>query len=106
MSSSEASFGSALTPGVQVTAMQLGTILYSEGLGLANLETLSQFTQSTISRIGSLTKQFTAAGILLLVEEGKLSLEDRLSRFLPEVPHAAEVSIRQLLTHVRTRHVC
>ena len=49
--------------------------------------------------IGSVTKQFCAAAILLLQEDGKLSLDDRVARHLPDVPHADQVTIRQLLNH-------
>jgi CubicO group peptidase (beta-lactamase class C family) len=56
-------------------------------------------TPSSVMRIGSLAKQFTAAAILLLAEEGKLAIDDPLARFLPEVPNAGEVRLRHLLTH-------
>jgi len=53
----------------------------------------------TIFRIGSVTKQFTASAILKLQEEGKLSINDKLSKYIPDFPRANEVTLRQLLTH-------
>ena len=49
--------------------------------------------------VGSISKQFTATAILLLQEEGKLSLDDKVARFIPDLTRANEVSIRQLLSH-------
>src|SRR5690606_5351764 len=52
-----------------------------------------------VFRIGSVTKQFGAAAVLRLVEEGKLGLDDPLSKFLPDYPNGASISVRQLLNH-------
>ena len=95
----EAAVRDRLTPGIQLGVMARGTLVYSKAFGLANLETATPFTRASVSRVGSLTKQFTAAAILLLAEDGSLRVDDRLSRFLPEVPHAGEVTLRHLLTH-------
>jgi CubicO group peptidase (beta-lactamase class C family) len=54
--------------------------------------------------IGSITKQFTAASILQLQEAGKLHIDEPLSRYLPDAPHAGEVTLRQLLTHTSGLH--
>ncbi|CAN5720502.1 hypothetical protein BH11PLA1_BH11PLA1_11690 [soil metagenome] len=56
-------------------------------------------TTSTRFRIGSVSKQFTSAAILLLAEEGRLTLDDKVSRFLPELQHSGEITIRQCLAH-------
>ena len=58
-------------------------------------------TPASVLRIGSVTKQFTAAALLKLQEEGRLSVDARLSRFVPEVgPPAEQVTLRQMLNHV------
>jgi CubicO group peptidase (beta-lactamase class C family) len=68
--------------------------------GLANLELQVPVKPETVFEIGSVTKQFTAAGILLLAQDGKLSVEDKVSRFLKETPAAwSNITIRHLLTH-------
>jgi CubicO group peptidase (beta-lactamase class C family) len=79
--------------------MSRGEMIFDKGYGMANLETQAPATPETVFRIASINKQFTAAAILLLAERGKLSLDDRLSKFLPEFPQADQVTIRQLLTH-------
>ncbi len=72
----------------------------AEGYGLANVELDVPATTDTIYQSGSTAKQFTAAGILLLAEEGQLSLDDRLSKHFPDGPAAwHRITIRQLLTH-------
>ena len=73
---------------------------FAKGYGLANLELKAPATAKSVYRIGSITKQFTAAAVLLLVEDGKLSLDDPLTRFLPDYPtQGHEVTVRQLLQH-------
>lgn len=87
------------TPGVAIQVTQDGKIALSAGYGKANLEWDTAVTPDTVFRIASNTKTMTAACILLLVERGKLTLDDKLSRFLPGFPRADEVTIRNLLTH-------
>jgi CubicO group peptidase (beta-lactamase class C family) len=71
-----------------------------DGFGFADLEHMAPASADTLYRIGSLTQQFTAVAILQLVEDGRLSLDDPLSKFFADWPaHAAGVSVRQLLTH-------
>ena len=75
-------------------------IIFQHGYGYANLEAKTPFTPDTRFRIGSLTKQFTAAAILLLQQEGRLKTSDPLSRFYPHPPAAwSKVTLRNLLTH-------
>lgn len=77
-----------------------GKPVFRQAYGLANREWNARNTLDTHFRIGSLTKQFTAAAILQLVEAGKLSLDDPVSRFYPEAPKAWEdVRVRHLLNH-------
>jgi CubicO group peptidase (beta-lactamase class C family) len=85
--------------GVMIEVAQAGHVIFAHGYGRADLERQDPITDRTEFRIGSLTKQFTAAAILQLVGQGKLSLDDRLSRFFPAFPRAGEVTIRHLLTH-------
>lgn len=75
-------------------------IIFQRGYGYANLESQISFTPDTRFRIGSLTKQFTAAGILLLQQDGKLKTHDHISRFYPNSPAAwRKITLRNLLTH-------
>jgi CubicO group peptidase (beta-lactamase class C family) len=67
--------------------------------GFSDLEHKVPTNPSTVYRIGSITKQFTAAALLLLAEEGKLSIDDPLSKYLPGFPRGTEVTLRHLLTH-------
>src|SRR4051794_36648441 len=63
-----------------------GTVLFAESAGWSNLEWKIAHTPTTKFRIGSVTKQFTAACILLLAERGKLSIDDPMGKFLPSAP--------------------
>jgi len=76
-----------------------GKIQFIRGYGMADIENRVPVTDSTVFRIGSTTKQFTAVAVLKLMEQGKLSLDDPLSKYRPEFPRAAEVTVRQLLNH-------
>lgn len=91
-------------PGAAVLVASDGQVLFERGFGLANKEDGIPITPDTQFRIGSITKQFTAAAILKLISEGKISLEDRLSRFFPDFPRAGEVTIHHLLTHTSGIH--
>ena len=88
-----------LTPGLSLSVMAAGKLLYSKGFGLANIEANAAATPQTGFRVASITKQFTAAAILLLAEGGLLTLDDPLSKFLPAVPRADNITLRQLLSH-------
>ena len=74
-------------------------VLFQGGYGKANLELDVPDTPETEFRLGSLTKQFTAAAILQLQDQGRLSVNDTLDRYLPDAPHAGEVTLAQLLSH-------
>ena len=87
-------------PGAAVLVVQDGAPLVRRGYGLADLEQGAPVTPATNFRLASVTKQFTAAAILLLAEDGRLSLDDPAPKWLPALPAAVEaVTIRQLLTH-------
>ena len=87
------------TPGLVIGVARGGEPLVIRGYGLANLEHGVPVSENTVFRIGSVTKQFTAAAILLLAEEGRLTLDDTLDAYFPDFPRASEVTIRQLLQH-------
>lgn len=87
--------------GMTIAIAKDDNIIYLKGYGLANVELSVPATAESVYRIGSITKMFTAAGILLLMEEGKLSLDDLLSKHLPEYPAdpGDKITIRHLLNH-------
>lgn len=88
------------TPGASVLIIQNGSVTYSRGYGLANLEKKTPVTLQTNFRLASLTKQFTATAILLLVQENKLSLNTKLQEIVPDFPdYARDITIRHLLNH-------
>ncbi len=88
-----------LTPGVSLSVMHDGTLIYSKGFGVANVESGAAMTPVMGSRVASITKQFTAAAVLQLAELGKLNLDDPLARFLPEFPRATDITLRQMMSH-------
>jgi len=90
--------------GVAVLVARDGKILFQNGFGLANLAEKTPITPETKFRIGSISKQFTAAAIQRLAEEKKLALTDSLAKFFPDFPRAGEVSLHQLLTHTSGIH--
>ena len=87
------------TRGVAVLVARDGKILYQGGAGLADLAKKTPVTPETKFRIGSITKQFTAAAILRLAEEKKLALSDPLAKVFPDFPRAREITLHHLLTH-------
>jgi D-alanyl-D-alanine carboxypeptidase len=88
-----------VTPGLTLSVMRDGALIYSHGFGYANLETATKATPQTVFRIGSITKQFTGTAIALLAEDGVLSFDDKLARFMPLFPRAGDITLRQMLTH-------
>lgn len=88
------------TPGVSIAIVKAGRPLLVKGYGFADIENDVRATPETVYRIGSVTKQFTAAAILRLAEQGKLALDDTLQKFLPTFPSQGNrVTIRHLLNH-------
>ncbi|WLT30831.1 serine hydrolase [Geothrix sp. PMB-07] len=104
---STAAFDSLLSPhfkadeaGASVLVMKDGKKLYAKGFGLASLELKVPNDPALVYRIGSVTKQFTAAAIMTLVEDGKVALDAPVSRYLDGLPEAwRPVTVQQLLTH-------
>ena len=90
--------------GIAVLVSKDGKAIYKKGFGYADIEKKELILPDTKFRIGSITKQFTASAILKLQEEGKISVTDKLSKFLPDFPRADEITIHQLLTHISGIH--
>jgi D-alanyl-D-alanine carboxypeptidase len=86
-------------PSASIAIVKDGSIAYLHAYGSARLDPRTPARSEMRYSIGSISKQFTAAAILLLQEEGKLSLDDKVSKFLPNLTRANEVTIRQLLSH-------
>lgn len=87
-------------PGVAVAIVRGGVPIKAQGYGLANVEHQAPVTPATIFQSGSVGKQFTAAAVMLLVEEGRLALSDPLTTFFPDAPaHWKTITVRHLLTH-------
>jgi CubicO group peptidase (beta-lactamase class C family) len=84
-----------------LTIAKDGKVLYSRAIGYSQINGTEKkpLTGASRFRIGSITKMFTAAMILQLVEEGKLKLTDTLSTFFPQVPNAQKITIVQILWH-------
>lgn len=77
-----------------------GQVIYKKAFGMANLELNVPMQPDMVFRIGSITKQFTAVAILQLMEQGKLSLQDEITKFIPDYPtQAYKITIEHLLTH-------
>ena len=87
-------------PGAAVIVTDDGKIVYEAGRGLADIDAKRPITPATVFRMGSITKQFSAAIMLQLVDEGKVSLDDKVSKFLPDFPKpGADATVAQLLNH-------
>ncbi|MEJ7848774.1 MAG: serine hydrolase domain-containing protein [Pyrinomonadaceae bacterium] len=87
-------------PGAAVAVVKNGRVVKMKGYGLASVEFNVPVTTETVFEIGSVSKQMTAAGIMLLVEDGKVNLDEKISKYLPNTPEAwKNVSVRNLLTH-------
>jgi CubicO group peptidase (beta-lactamase class C family) len=87
-------------PGLSVAVVKDGTPIKIRGYGLANVEHEVPATEHTIYQSGSVGKQFTATLVMMLVEEGKVGLDDPVSKYFPEAPAAwKDITVRHLLTH-------
>ena len=87
-------------PGAAVLVAKGGVPLLRKGYGMADLELGTKMPADGVFRIGSITKQFTAAAVLQLVESGKVALQDPVTKYLPDAPvHGRTVTVEHLLTH-------
>lgn len=91
---------SADAPGMAIRLEQSGSLAYSGAIGLANMTTLRELHVDDVFQIGSVTKTFTAAAILKLSEQKKLSLQDSLVKYIPDInPEYKYLSIERILSH-------
>lgn len=86
------------TPGIAIGVVEDGRVVYARGFGFASLSPHTPMTSDTEFYAGGLAMQFTAAAILLLAQEGKIKLDEPLSKYVPEFKLGANVTIAQLLT--------
>ena len=86
-------------PGATAIVVKDGKTVYHAGHGMASLELDVKMQPDHVLRIGSITKQFTAMAVLKLMEAGQLSLDDPLSKFLPDYPNGDNITVTQLLNH-------
>lgn len=91
-------------PGAAIAISKNGEIIFQKGFGFSNIESKEEVTPETIFGIASVTKSFTAMAILMLEEEGKLSVDDPVTKYIPElklsdVPDMDEIKILHLLSH-------
>ena len=95
-----ASWTSTDGPGCAVGASRGGSPIFENGYGMANLELNAPITPASVFHVASVSKQFTAAAIMLLVRDGKLSLDDDIRKYVPEIRDLGQrITIRHLLTH-------
>src|ERR1044072_404811 len=86
-------------PSASIAVVRDGKIVYLNAYGSARVDPKTPATSAMRYSIGSISKQFTAAAMLLLQEQGKLSLDDKVGKFIPDLTRANDVTIRQLLSH-------
>ena len=96
----EAEMARQRLPGVSLALVKNGQIVYAKGYGYANVEHHVPVSPLTVFQSGSVGKQFTATAVMMLVEEGKIKLDERISTYLGDVPEAwRDITVRHLLTH-------
>lgn len=89
------------SPGCALSVMKDGRIIYKRGYGMADLDHDVVITSSSVFHVASMSKQFTAASILLLAQEGKLALDDEARKYIPELPDfGVRITIRHLIHHI------
>src|SRR5271155_2149429 len=87
-------------PGLALLVSRDGQVIRAQGYGLANVELRVPVTPETIFQSGSVGKQFTATAVMMLVEQGKIGLDDPLTKYFPDAPATwKQVTIRELLSH-------
>jgi CubicO group peptidase (beta-lactamase class C family) len=85
-------------PGLSIAVVKNGQIVKAEGYGYANIEQKTPASPQTMYKLASLTKQFTAAGIMLLVQDGKVKLDDKISQYVDGIPSRwHDITLRELL---------
>src|SRR4030095_13692801 len=87
-------------PGAAIIVIKDGVVVHKKGYGLRNVKARQEFRPETVSMIGSMSKQFTAMAVMMLMEEGKVSASDPISKFLPEMKESGpRITVRHLLQH-------
>jgi D-alanyl-D-alanine carboxypeptidase len=94
-----AAIASGESPGLEVAVIKNGKPVLVKGYGFADLEEHVPVSNNSVFRVGSVTKQFTAVALLLLAEEGKVSLQDKLSKYYPNFPRANDITLDEMLHH-------
>jgi CubicO group peptidase (beta-lactamase class C family) len=95
-----AKWDSTVSPGCALSVIQGGHIVYKRGYGMADLDHDIPINSQTVFHVASISKQFTAAAIILLAQQGKLSLDDDVRKYIPELPDfGARITIRHLIYH-------
>ncbi len=88
------------TPGAAIGIVKDGNLIYSNGYGVGDLEHDIEITPSSVFYIGSVSKQFVTFSILLLEEQGKLNLDDKIQKYLPDFPeYDSPLTIRHFIHH-------
>lgn len=99
-SAAQAQIAAGLTPGLTVAVARGGEVVFARGYGRADVEMDVGAGPQTVYKVGSITKQFTAALVMRLVENGRMSLDDEITKYLPDYPvQGHHVTIRHLLNH-------
>lgn len=87
-------------PGISLAIVRDGRVIKAKGYGYANVELNAPATKETVYEIGSITKQFTAVAVMMLVEEGKISLDEKITKYFADAPATwNEITVRHLLSH-------
>jgi len=87
-------------PGFSVTVMRGNSVIYAKGMGYTNIARSTAVWSESMFQVGSVTKQFTAAGIMRLAEQGKLRVDDEVTKYIPELPtRGGVITLRHLLNH-------
>ncbi len=87
-------------PGMSVAVLKRGEILLAKGYGLASLEPRAPATAQSVYALGSITKQFAATAVMMLVQDGEVSLDTPIHQYVPNLPDAwSKVTVHHLLTH-------
>jgi CubicO group peptidase (beta-lactamase class C family) len=99
-----AALATQTAPGFSLAIVHDGTVVYAKGFGFADVARNEPVTPQTRFAVGSLTKQFTAAAILLLAQRGRLSLADRLAAHVPSIPSGDAITLRMMLHQTSGLH--
>src|SRR5882672_3192263 len=95
-----ASYDQSNSPGCALGVIQAGNVVYRKAFGMGSVELDVPLTPQSVFYMGSVSKQFTAASVVLAAEQGFLSLDDDVRKYLPEIPdYGHKITLRQMLHH-------